>query len=274
MNDPAEIQETLRAVGLSVGYRHVGRKHTFLAKNLNLVLNRGQVTGLLGPNGSGKSTLLRTLGGLQPALQGSVTVLGVPVSGRNIRQTARLISLVLTEKIDVKNLTVFSLVSMGRYPHNSWTGRLDKKDRLIVGKSLDQVHLSGFASAFANELSDGEQQRVLIARALAQDTPLIILDEPTAHLDLPGRISIMHLLKTLADETCRSILFSSHDLELTLEVIHALWLLKKGGEFLTGDPATLMKAGAFEQVFSSEEDPAGQEAIDNYFSGLRNKAAR
>jgi len=274
MSDQAVIQEILEASGLTIGYRHAGRKPTVLASGLNLILKKGQVTGLLGPNGSGKSTLLRTLSGLQPAIEGTIQVMGNPVISRNVRQTARILSIVLTERIEVRNLSVFDMVAMGRYPHNNWMGRISQADRKIIDKALSQVHLSGYASQLVDELSDGEQQRVLIARALAQDTPLIILDEPTAHLDLPNRISTMHLLKSLADETGKSILFSSHDLDLALMVADILWLLKKGGEMLTGTPDSLMQANAFEQVFSADEDLAGKEVLATYFLNLKNRNYR
>jgi len=274
MSGQAAIPEILEASGLVIGYHHAGRKPTVLASDLDLILKKGQVTGLLGPNGSGKSTLLRTLSGLQPAIEGTIQVLGNPVISRNVRQTARILSIVLTERIEVRNLSVFDMVAMGRYPYNNWMGRISQADRKIIEKALSQVHLSGYASQLVDELSDGEQQRVLIARALAQDTPLIILDEPTAHLDLPNRISTMHLLKSLANETGKSILFSSHDLELALMVTDILWLLKKGGEMLTGTPDTLMQANSFEQVFSADEDLAGKEVLATYFMNLRNRNYR
>lgn len=274
MSATPAIPEILEASGLAIGYRHTGRKPMVLASGLNLVLKNGQVTGLLGPNGSGKSTLLRTLSGLQPAIQGAILVLGNPVISRNVKQTARILSIVLTERIEVRNLTVFEMVSMGRYPHNNWMGRISRTDRAMIDKALNQVHLSGYSSQLVDELSDGEQQRVLIARALAQDTPLIILDEPTAHLDLPNRISTMHLLKSLAEETGKSILFSSHDLDLALMVADILWLLKKGGEMLTGAPDALMQNNSFEQVFSSDEDLAGKEVLATYFLNLKNRIYR
>jgi iron complex transport system ATP-binding protein len=266
--------EILEASGLAIGYRHAGRKPMVLASGLNLILKKGQVTGLLGPNGSGKSTLLRTLSGLQPVIEGTIQVLGNPVISRNVKQTARILSIVLTERIEVRNLSVFEMVGMGRYPHNNWMGRISKADRAIIDQALDQVHLSGYSSQLVDELSDGEQQRVLIARALAQDTPLIILDEPTAHLDLPNRISTMHLLKSLAGETGKSILFSSHDLDLAIMVTDILWLLKKGGELLTGHPDSLMQAHAFEQVFSADQDLTAKEVLANYFLNLRNRNSR
>ena len=186
----AEIntKKVLVVNSLTIGYPEKKGEPNIILANLNLEVHEGQVVCILGPNGSGKSTLLRTVSGIQPALGGSVDVLDQEVSTHSHKKLARLLSVVLTDRIDVRNLTVFQLVSMGRYPHNDWLGRLTDKDKKIVERSIAQVNLTDYVSRDVDELSDGEQQRVMIAKALAQDTPLIILDEPTAHLDLPNRV--------------------------------------------------------------------------------------
>jgi len=257
---------------LEIGYRtgHPGPVH--LASNLNLILNAGEVIGLLGPNGSGKSTLLRTLAGLQPSLGGKVTVCGQEVKGNGSARNARLLSIVLTGRIDVRNLTVYDLVAMGRYPFIDWMGRMRTEDREKVRQSLEWIRMWDLRQKYVNEMSDGEQQRVLLARALAQDTPLIILDEPTAHLDLPNRISMMHLLKNLAGETGKSILFSSHDLDLALQVADHLWLLKKGGELILGTPDQLRSGHVFEEVFPAGEPVPGEEMVAAYFRRFRSQS--
>ncbi len=263
----------LESVDLSIGYQYSGGSPLILAKNLHLTIERGQVIGLLGPNGSGKSTLLRTLAGLQPTLCGSVKVLGQTIRSNQVRQTARMLSVVLTDRIDVRNLTVFQLVSMGRYPYTDWLGRAGSDDRERIRIALDQVRLQGYANRFFNELSDGEQQRTLLAKALVQDTALIILDEPTAHLDLPNRISIMRLLRNLADETGKSILFSTHDLDLAIHTADHLWLLRKGGMLLQGEPAELMAGDAFEDTFRTGTDQADLDIVSEYFRSLKKRSA-
>jgi iron complex transport system ATP-binding protein len=259
----------LTAKGLAIGYRSAHPGPIVLASGLDLHLEAGKVVGLLGPNGSGKSTLLRTLAGLQPSLGGTVTALGQPVRSNSAGQNARLLSIVLTGRIEVKNLTVYDLVAMGRYPFIDWMGRLRQVDRDKIRQALEWIRMWDLRHKHVNEMSDGEQQRVLLAKALAQDTPLIILDEPTAHLDLPNRISMMHLLRNLAGKTGKAILFSSHDLDLALQVADQLWLLKKGGELITGSPDQLRSGAVFENVFVGGETVPGEELIIEYFRRFR-----
>lgn len=262
----------LHSRDLAIGYAVPGRLPLVLAEKLQLNVERGQVIGLLGPNGSGKSTLLRTLAGLQPAIAGSVIVMGQPIRSNQVRQTARMLSVVLTDRIEVRNLTVFQLVSMGRYPYTNWLGSPGPDDRDRIMTALGQVRLQGYSGRFFNELSDGEQQRTLLAKALVQDTPLIILDEPTAHLDLPNRISIMRLLRNLADETGKSILFSTHDLDLAIHTADHLWLLQKGGVMLKGKPSELMAGEAFEETFKTGTDDEDQIMVSDYFRSLRKRS--
>jgi len=271
MNRSEEHIATLVSNDLTIGYPRTGGPPSVIARHLNIHIERGQVIGLLGPNGSGKSTLLRTLAGLQPSISGSVKVLGRTIKSNQVRQTARMLSVVLTDRIEVRNLTVFQLVSMGRYPHTDWLGRSGSDDDERIITALKQVRMLDFSSCFFNELSDGEQQRTLLAKALAQDTPLIILDEPTAHLDLPNRISIMRLLRTLADETGKSILFSTHDLDLAVHTADHLWLLQKGGVLIQGEPEELMKGNAFEETFSSGTDDEDHNLVSDYFRSLKQR---
>jgi iron complex transport system ATP-binding protein len=259
----------LESSGLTIGYPSSGQKPLVLAQDLNLTIRRGQVTGLLGPNGSGKSTLLRTLAGLQPAIAGSIRVMGNTIRSNMVRQTARMLSVVLTDRIDVRNLTVYQLVSMGRYPYTDWLGRPDSIDEELISKAMQQVRLTAYGNRFFTELSDGEQQRTLLAKALVQDTPLIILDEPTAHLDLPNRISIMKLLRRLADETGKSILFSTHDLDLAIHTADTLWLLPRGGKLIRGGPEELIGGTAFEDAFGTGTDEADRDIVTAYFRSLK-----
>jgi iron complex transport system ATP-binding protein len=271
MPDPNIV--VLESINISIGYLHTGSQALILARNLNLEIRKGQVIGLLGPNGSGKSTLLRTLAGLQPTISGTVKVMGQTIKSNQVRQTARMLSVVLTDRIDVRNLTVFQLVSMGRYPYTDWLGRTEQQADQLITNALKQVKMLGYSNRFFNELSDGEQQRALIAKALAQDTPLIILDEPTAHLDLPNRISIMRLLRNLADETGKCILFSTHDLDLAVHTADHLWLLQKGGALVQGNPAELMEGEAFEETFKTGTDDEDQNIVSDYFRSLKKRSA-
>jgi iron complex transport system ATP-binding protein len=162
---------------------------------------------------------------------------------------------------------------MGRYPYTDWLGRAGADDNDRIRTALEQVRLQSYSNRFFNELSDGEQQRTLLAKALVQDTPLIILDEPTAHLDLPNRISIMRLLRNLADETGKSILFSTHDLDLAIHTAVHLWLLQKGGVLLKGKPADLMAGDAFEDTFKTGTDLADHDIVADYFRSLKKRSA-
>jgi len=247
------IRKVLVANSLSIGYPNRSGSPLVILGDLDLEVHAGQVVCILGPNGSGKSTLLRTVSGIQSALEGTVNVLDQDVNTNSNKKLARLLSVVLTDRIEVRNLTVFQLVSMGRYPHNDWLGRLTPGDKEIIEQSISQVNLTEFMHRDVDELSDGEQQRAMIAKALAQDTPLIILDEPTAHLDLPNRVEIMQLLRRLSTQTGKAILLSSHDLDLALQSSDWLWLIPKGGPVIKGMPEDLVLNGSFEASFDTSQ---------------------
>lgn len=237
---------------LSIGYARRGQPDYPVLLDLDLRIEPGQVVCVLGPNGSGKSTLIRTLAGLQPALTGQVQISGEPVDSRYPKRIARLLSVVLTDRIEVSNLTVFELVSMGRYPYSRWYGRTDEVDADLIHQALSQVHLESFGARNVQELSDGELQRAMIAKALAQDTRVILLDEPTAHLDMPNRIQMMQLLRKLAKETGKAVLLSSHDHELALQSADILWLIKRLEPVRAGLPEDLVLNGSFEDTFHSK----------------------
>ena len=210
---------------------------------------------MLGPNGCGKSTLLRTLAGLQPALSGEYSVMGYGL--RVTGEAAKNIALVLTERLSMDNTTVHDVVALGRYPYSSFLDGLKKEDEEIIAKSLEQVgyELSTInyqLSTFFNAHSDGEKQRILIAKALAQQTPIILLDEPTAHLDLPHRILILRLLRQLAHEQNKTILISTHELDLALALSDRILLMTphKGIQLDTAE--NLKKANAFTSAFGMD----------------------
>lgn len=234
----------IKASGISIGYKN----HT-VAENLSITLNSGTLYTLIGANGIGKSTLLRTLSGLQKILLGNVLLNGLQVENYTPNQLAQQLSLVLTDALPQGNLSVYELVALGRQPYTNWMGSLSAEDNVLIEKSLqltDTIHL---AHKKVHELSDGQLQNVLIARALAQDTPLIILDEPTTHLDLPHKAGLLKLLKKLALEAGKCILYSTHDLDLALQLSDEILVMKKDGLF-QGTLTSLDKTNALSDLFN------------------------
>jgi iron complex transport system ATP-binding protein len=222
-----------------------------VADDINVALRAGELTCLIGPNGAGKSTLLRTLAGLQPALAGQVLLCGDDVRRLSARDVAQRLSMVLTDRADVGNLTAYEVVSLGRNPYTNWLGQLTPQDQAATQWAVTSVGISDYAQRRFNELSDGERQKVMIARALAQEPRVIILDEPTAFLDLPHRIEILCLLRDLARaQPQRAILLSTHDLDLALRTADILWLLSPGKPLLVGAPEDMVLRGAFDETFS------------------------
>lgn len=244
-----ELASILSTQNLTIGYQS-GNKAKIISKNLNLNLNSGQLVCLLGPNGAGKSTLMRTLAGLQPALSGEIMLGGQMLLDFKPSELAKELSLVLTERIEAGNLTVNEVVSLGRTPYTGWLGTLNSLDQEKINWALTVTETAAYRDRRIHQLSDGERQKVMLARALAQDTNLIILDEPTAHLDLPSRVEMMHLLHTLARQTNKAILLSTHELDLALQAADQLWLMKQDGEMTTGVPEDLVLNGAFESAFA------------------------
>ena len=241
----------LQTTTLSIGYKKRKGNVLFIQQNLNLSVNQGEMVCLIGPNGCGKSTLIRSIAGLQPCFAGEIYIGGKAISKQNNQNRALLIGLVLTDKVDAGNLTVFDIVSIGRQPHTNWFGGLSEADEQRIREALEQVHLTPFAKRNFNELSDGEKQRVMIAKALVQDTSLIILDEPTAHLDLPNRVEIMLLLRNLAKQTQKAIILSTHELDLALQVADTIWLMQQNKGVIVGTPEDLILNGSFQQIFAN-----------------------
>ena len=241
----------LTTQNLSIGYSRRGTTEV-VQSSLDLELRAGELVCLIGPNGSGKSTLLRTLTGLQKPLTGNTFIDEKEISKLKLSEKAMLIALVLTERVDIENATVYNLVSLGRHPHSNWWGNITNDEDAIIREAIEMVHLEHKIHHNINELSDGERQRVMIAKALAQDTPIIMLDEPTAHLDLPNRVEIMLLLHRLAHKTDKAILLSTHELDLALQAADRIWLIstERGVEF--GVPEDLVFNGSFNHAFESK----------------------
>lgn len=243
------MKPLLIARNLSIGYRS-GKRENSVADLLNLDLFTGQLVCLLGPNGAGKSTLMRTISGLQPALAGEITIDDQPLQHLNPGELAKKLSLVLTERVESGNLSVEELVGLGRTPYTGWLGNLTNADRNKIRQSMEETDTLRYAARKMNALSDGERQKVMLARALSQDTALILLDEPTAHLDLPNRVEMMRLLHHLARQTNKAILLSTHELDLALQAADRLWLLDADGKLATGTPEDLVLNGNFEAAFT------------------------
>ena len=241
-----------RLEAVSIGYRTRGGAAAVVAAGLNVELRRGELVCLLGPNGAGKSTLLRTLSGLQPALSGRLLVDGVPLSSLKPRDLARLLAVVLTERSEVGALNGFAVAALGRQPYTGWSGTLDDADRAVTSEALRLAGAEELAERPFSDMSDGERQRVMIARALAQQPRMMALDEITAFLDLPRRVGIVRLLQRLTKSQGLSVVLSTHDLDLALRCADRIWLLEKGGRFHAGPPEDLALQGLFERCFSTE----------------------
>jgi iron complex transport system ATP-binding protein len=236
---------------LSIGYTKKGIDTT-VQSALELELKAGELVCLIGPNGSGKSTLLRTLAGLQKPLDGSIKIDNYDLAKLNQHERALQFALVLTDRVDIENATVRDMVSFGRHPHSDWWGNFTDEENSLIQESIIAVHLGHKVNSYLNELSDGERQRVMIAKALVQDTPIILLDEPTAHLDLPNRVEIMLLLHKLAHKTRKSILLSTHELDMALQAADRIWLITEKNGVECGVPEDLVFNGSFNRAFQSK----------------------
>lgn len=233
---------------LSIGYRSK-REECIIAYSINIQIEKGTFVCLLGPNGCGKSTLIRTIVGIQPALCGQVFIDGKNVSMMKLEELAMNVSIVLTDAIAIPNMSIFSIVAMGRFPHTSWLGTLSQNDEQIILDALQKVEMQNYVNRNYHDLSDGEKQRIMIAKALAQDTPLIVLDEATAHLDLPNRIEVMKLLKTFAHDMGKTIVLSTHELDLALQMADSIILMQKHDSVTFGTAKTLFESDQLQHVF-------------------------
>ena len=218
--------ETIILQNLSIGYQ--GKSGTRkVAGDINAVIRSGELTCLLGANGIGKSTLLRTLSAFQPKLGGEILIMGKEIGAYTDKELSQTTGVVLTEKPDIRNMTVRELVALGRSPYTGFWGTLHEEDWLVVDEAIDAVRIGSLRQRMVHTLSDGERQKVMIAKALAQQTPVIFLDEPTAFLDFPSKVEMMQLLRRLAIEAPKTIFLSTHDFELALQVADRLWLMER-----------------------------------------------
>jgi len=240
----------LKADNLSIGYK-TKKAETVIASHINFELQQGQLIGLVGANGIGKSTLLRTLIKVQPPLSGSVILNGKTLESTNTLDLAKQLSIVLTEPLTSKNLSVYELVALGRHPYTNWIGNLTVEDSKIINNALELVNISDLKDKRCYELSDGQLQKVMLARALAQDTDIIVLDEPTTHLDMYHKAYILKLLQKLSKDTGKTILFSSHEIDLAIQLCDTMIVMQKD-KVICDQPSHLIANGVFESLFPKD----------------------
>ena len=243
---------TLKVQNLEIGYPTPGKTDSFYRRSISVSAVRGEIIALIGPNGIGKSTLLKTIAGLTRKISGEVLINGQPADGFSPERLSRVLSFVSTEKLSVPQMTVDELVAFGRFPYTGWLGTLQKEDINKVTEAMEKVGIGHLSRKMINEISDGERQRAMIARALAQDTPVIILDEPTAFLDISNTFTIFHLLHQLAGKEQKTIILSTHDLHLAIQKMDKLWIMLES-ETLEGAPEDAILKGWLEHLFQDDQ---------------------
>lgn len=242
----------LEGKGLTLGYFHQKTKKEIL-ENLDFQLFSGELTCLLGPNGVGKSTLIKAILGQIKPWKGEIKIENQAIENLGIEELAKQISVVLTDPVFPGNMTVGQLVALGRTPHTGWSGKLNSTDREIVEKALSDTKITYLRDERLSEISDGQRQKAMIARALAQDGKLMILDEPTAHLDLVNRFEIMELLRDIAAQKGKAVLVVTHDLDIAIETANRFWLLNCGTPLISGKPEDLIISGKINQLLPGDK---------------------
>lgn len=246
------MKPVLETQQLTIGFRGSG-KEKVLHRDVSLKIEGGELSCILGPNGAGKSTLIKTIAGFLKPLHGGVNIYGYSVAERSYRQLSHILSIVLTDRVNVMYSKVSDIVTMGRYPHTSLFARLKEEDHRQINKAMEQTGISHMRDRLFQELSDGEKQKVLIAKGLAQDTPLIILDEPTAFLDFPSKMEVMQILLELTRSAGKTILLSTHDVELALQVADKIWLMDSGKPIVSGCPEDLVMNNEMNNFFEKRD---------------------
>lgn len=242
----------LHTENLSIGYS--GKKaDKIILSGIKLKLLPGQLICLLGPNGVGKSTLLRTLAGVQPPIDGDVLIGEKNITRMSPLELAQKISLVLTDRSFSGNLNVLDLIALGRYPHTGWSGNLQDQDHEKINHAIEQTQVGYLLEQKLHQISDGQLQKAMIARALAQDGEIMILDEPTAHLDLSNKIEILLLLKKLSQLTGKGIIIATHELDLAVKIADQIWLAQCNEPLVSGMPEELALAGVFQNIYNGRD---------------------
>ncbi len=233
---------------------YIGYKNKAILPPINVSLKEGSLISLIGPNGAGKSTLFKTLTDYIKPVSGSIKLMGKELSSYSSKEKAMLIGLVLTERPDDMFLKVYDVVASGRCPYTNFFGKIEKEDENIIHESLEIVGIKQLTNRYFNTLSDGEKQKVMIAKTLAQNTPIIFMDEPTAFIDYPSKIELFSLMKMLTKERNKTIIFSSHDLELLLRYTDDIWLISKGKKLISAKKEELLLSGLMKEYFNLKED--------------------
>ena len=241
--------EVLKTRDLLIGY-----KDEAILPPINVSLNEGDLIALIGPNGAGKSTLFKTLTAHINPIAGNIELLGKNLSSYSPKEKAKLIGLVLTSRPDDMFLKVFDVVASGRCPYTNFFGKMDENDLNIIHESLEIVGINELKDRYFDALSDGEKQKVMIAKTIAQNTPIIFMDEPTAFIDYPSKIELFSLMKMLTKEKNKTIIFSSHDLELLLRYTDDIWIISKNRELISGKKDDLIKDGIINEYFNLKEE--------------------
>ena len=237
---------------LTIGYTGKKQQTTIIASDINATIESGQLTCLLGHNGVGKSTLLKTLTAFLPKLSGQIVIDGKDIESYTEKQLARKIGVVLTERTSVQDMTVADLVALGRSPYTGFWGRLDDEDKEMVVRAMRLAGIENLSHRCVDTLSDGERQRAMIAKALAQDTPLICLDEPTSFLDFQSKVEMLRLLRRLSNDNGKTIFLSTHDVELALQMADSLWLMEQDHKLNIGTPRQLADNGSLSRFFDND----------------------
>lgn len=247
-------REIMRAEHMTTGYHHASGRSAAISKDLSLSLYPGEVVALIGPNGSGKSTLMKSLGGLLPLVGGALLLDGQPFHKYSARERARYLSLVLTGGFQPGHLTAERLVSLGRHPYTSVFGILSEKDRAVIDWALNSAGAHELRARNIDELSDGELQKVMVARALAQEPKIILMDEPAVFLDVTRKVELMQLIRRISRESETTVLVSSHDLELVLQISDRVWLMDSLGQVREGRPKEAGFLQLIEKTFQLPDD--------------------
>ncbi|MFY0627510.1 MAG: ABC transporter ATP-binding protein [Reichenbachiella sp.] len=241
--------DILSTHSLSIGYQS-----KILLENINLTLEKGRLICLLGQNGVGKSTLLRTLSNIQAPLRGTICIEGNGFKEITRNELARKIGIVTTERIGVSNMSVRNLVALGRFPYTDWWGKEKKEDELAINQAIEICKINYLENSKLGELSDGQYQKAMVARVLAQDTEIILLDEPTAHLDIVNRFEIFKLLAEIKKEKNKAILVSTHELDLSIKYADDLWLMDYNRPIICGSTKEVVESGAIQEIFHTEDN--------------------
>ena len=244
------MKDILTIKNLSIGYTYK-KQQTVIASGINAIINQPKLVVLLGKNGIGKSTLLRSISKMQSSIDGNIVIDNKPLDEYDATALSKKISVVLTEKIPPNNLSVYELIALGRQTYTNWIGTLQNKDKIKIDEAINLVKIDHIKHQKIDELSDGQYQKVMIARALAQDTNIILLDEPTAHLDIINKVEVFKLLQELVITKQKIIIVSSHELQLAIQTADDLWLMYDN-KFISGNKNEILDNNHFQKLFSSK----------------------